>query len=40
MLESIMELHSEELNEVIGYVDFDMIINSEPGGSSKTQLSR
>ena len=40
MLESIIDSHAEELNEVIGTVGFDMIINSEPGGSSKTQISR
>ena len=40
MLEAIIDSHSEELNEVIGTVSFDMIINSEPGGSSKTQISR
>ena len=40
MLEAIVGLHSVELNQIIGTVDFDMIINSEPGGSSKTQISR
>ena len=40
MLEAIVDLHSVELNQIIGTVDFDMITNSEPGGSSKTQISR
>ena len=37
-LEAIMESHTEELNEVIGTLDFDMIINSEPDDSLDTQI--
>jgi len=39
-LGGIEALHADELNEVIGKVDFDMKINADSSGDSKKQISR
>ena len=39
-LSGIEALHEEELNKVIGKVDFDMMINADSSGDSKKQISR
>ena len=39
-LSEIEALHEEELNKVIGKVDFDMMINADSSGDSKKQISR
>lgn len=39
-LSGIEALHEEELNKIIGKVDFDMMINADSSGDSKKQISR
>ena len=39
-LSGIEALHEEELNKVIGKVDFNMMINADSSGDSKKQISR
>ena len=39
-LNNIMSLHSNELEEIIEYTDFDMLINSDDSGDSSKQISR
>ena len=40
VIEEKIESHSEQLNEVIGYTDFDLIINMDKSADSKKQISR
>jgi len=40
LLSGIEALHADELNQVIGKVDFDMKINADSSGDSKKQISR
>jgi 2',3'-cyclic-nucleotide 2'-phosphodiesterase (5'-nucleotidase family) len=40
VIEEKIKSHSEQLNEVIGYTDFDLIINMDKSSDSSKQISR
>ena len=37
---NLSESHNKQLNEVIGHIDFDLIINTDPYGDYHKQINR
>ena len=40
MIEEKIKSHSDQLNEIIGYTDFDLLINMDKSSDSRKQISR